>query len=159
MQPMTDTPQKRQRSAEERLAERRAEAKAMGIDEAYISTLVDTFYDRVRADDHIGPIFASAIKGDWDPHLATMKDFWSSMALATNRYDGRPLPKHMALSGLTPEHFETWLGLFYKTLQDTAPTQEAEDWFIDRAARIAKSFQLSLFYRPDLGPGVIDIPG
>lgn len=131
----------------------------MGVDEAYISHLVDEFYTRVRANELIGPIFAKAIGDHWDPHLSTMKDFWSSMMLATNRYDGRPLPKHMALSGLTPQHFDTWLELFYKTLQDTAPSKEAEDWFIDRAIRIAKSFQLSLFYRPDMSPrsGVIDI--
>ena len=146
----------RLRSAEQRIAEKQAEAAAMGVDEAYISTLVDEFYTRVRADEMLGPIFARAITGDWEPHLNTMKDFWSSMVLSTGRYDGRPLPKHMALPGLTPNHFTRWLELFYKTLQDTAPSQQAEDWFIDRAVRIAKSFQLSLFYRPDLRGGVID---
>jgi len=146
----------RLRSAEQRIAEKQAEAAAMGVDEAYISTLVDEFYTRVRADEMLGPIFARAITGDWEPHLNTMKDFWSSMVLSTGRYDGRPLPKHMALPGLTPDHFTRWLELFYKTLQDTAPSQQAEDWFIDRAVRIAKSFQLSLFYRPDLRGGVID---
>ena len=144
------------RSAEQRIAEKQAEAAAMGVDEAYISTLVDEFYTRVRADEMLGPIFARAITGDWEPHLNTMKDFWSSMVLSTGRYDGRPLPKHMALPGLTQDHFTRWLELFYKTLQDTAPSQQAEDWFIDRAVRIAKSFQLSLFYRPDLRGGVID---
>lgn len=146
----------RLRSAEQRIAEKQAETAAMGVDEAYISTLVDEFYTRVRADEMLGPIFARAITGDWEPHLNTMKDFWSSMVLSTGRYDGRPLPKHMALPGLTPDHFTRWLELFYKTLQDTAPSQQAEDWFIDRAVRIAKSFQLSLFYRPDLRGGVID---
>ena len=145
---------KRLRSAEQRIAEKRAKAEAMGVDEAYISHLVDEFYTRVRSNELIGPIFAKAIGDHWDPHLSTMKDFWSSMMLATNRYDGRPLPKHMALPGLTPQHFETWLELFYKTLQDTAPSKEAEDWFIDRAVRIAKSFQLSLFYRPDGSPSL-----
>ncbi|MAK60062.1 MAG: globin [Ponticaulis sp.] len=143
---MTD---KRLRTAEERIVERQAEAAAMGVDEAYVSRLVDEFYDRVRANDLLGPIFANAVKGNWEPHLATMKRFWGSMVLATGDYNGRPLPKHMALPGLTPTHFEVWLELFYKTLQDTAPSKEAEDWFIDRAVRIAKSFQLSLFYRPD----------
>jgi len=146
----------RRRSAEQRIAEKQAEAAAMGVDEAFISALVDEFYTRVRADDMLGPIFARAITGDWEPHLNTMKDFWSSMVLSTGRYDGRPLPKHMALPGLTPDHFTRWLELFYKTLQDTAPSQQAEDWFIDRAVRIAKSFQLSLFYRPDMRGGVID---
>tara|TARA_X000000950_G_scaffold242535_1_gene296938 strand:+ start:4873 stop:5331 length:459 start_codon:yes stop_codon:yes gene_type:complete len=149
--------EKRQRSAEERIADKQAEAAAMGVDEAYVSHLVDEFYNRVRANEQLGPIFEGAIGDHWAPHLSTMKDFWSSMVLSTGRYDGRPLPKHMKLEGLTPQHFETWLELFYQTLKDTAPSQEAEDWFIDRAVRIAKSFQLSLFYRPELRGGVVDV--
>ncbi|MDF1679224.1 group III truncated hemoglobin [Ponticaulis sp.] len=148
--------EKRQRSAEQRIAEKQAEAAAMGVDEAYISDLIDEFYTRVRANETLGPIFEGAIGDHWAPHLSTMKDFWSSMVLSTGRYQGRPMPKHMALKDIQPEHFETWLELFYQTLTDTAPTQEAEDWFIDRAVRIGKSFQLALFYRPDMRGGVVD---
>ena len=39
----------RVRSAQERRQELRDHAAALGIDEAYISTLVDTFYTRVGA--------------------------------------------------------------------------------------------------------------
>lgn len=47
------------------------------ITESEISTLVDTFYAKVRRDPDIGPIF-NAIVGDWPHHLATLKDFWST---------------------------------------------------------------------------------
>lgn len=143
------------RSGETRKADMRAQAAAMGVDEAFISELVDKFYARVRDNSLLGSVFENAIDDHWDEHLATLKDFWGSMALGTARYQGRPLPKHMALPGLTPEHFEVWLELFYKTLQDIAPTEAAEDWFITRAARIAKSFQLNLFpYQPGEMDGV-----
>ena len=146
-----------QRSAEQRRAEIDANARQMQVDEAYISLLVETFYDRIRSDALLGPVFETAVNGHWDTHLSTMKDFWSSMALGTGRYDGRPMPKHMALKGITPAHFESWLALFYKTLQDTAPTQAAEDWFIERAVRVARGFQLNMFpYQPadnDQSPG------
>lgn len=143
-------PEKRLRSAEQKQADIRAQADAMGVDEAYISTLVDTFYERVQQNELLGPIFEEVVDGHWDKHLATMKSFWGSMALGLNTYEGRPMPKHMALKGLTPEHFATWLELFYKTLQDTAPSKAAEDYFIERAARIARGFQLNIFtYRPD----------
>lgn len=55
------------------------------ITEAQISTLVDDFYARVRADDQIGPIF-NAIISDWPHHLATLKDFWSTVLLTSGRY-------------------------------------------------------------------------
>ncbi len=141
--------EKRLRSAEEKLNDVRAEAEAMGVDEAYISTLVDSFYERVRSDPELGPIFERVVNGRWDRHLATMKSFWGSMALGLKTYDGRPMPKHMALEGLKPDHFTIWLELFYKILRDTAPTQAAEDYFMERAIRIARGFQLNIFtYNP-----------
>ena len=57
-----------------------------GIDEAMIHRLVHGFYDRIRVDPELGPIFAREID-DWDPHLAKMCDFWSSVVLMTKRYD------------------------------------------------------------------------
>lgn len=143
-------PAKKLRTPEQKLADIRQQAADMGVDEAYISTLVDTFYDRVRENHLLGPIFAKVVDGNWAPHLATMKSFWGSMALGLQTYDGRPMPKHMALKDLTPEHFHTWLHLFYQTLQDTAPSQAAEDYFMERATRIARGFQLNIFaYQPD----------
>src|SRR5690606_23250096 len=65
-----------------------------GIDEAMIDALVEGFYAKVREDDFIGPIFAERID-DWGPHLAQMKLFWSSVALSTGVYQGRPMPKHV----------------------------------------------------------------
>lgn len=60
-----------------------------GIDEAMIERLVRGFYERVRGDDLIGPIFAARIS-DWEPHLQRMIAFWSSVALLSGRYHGRP---------------------------------------------------------------------
>lgn len=65
-----------------------------GIDEPMIDALVEAFYARVRDDRLIGPIFAARID-DWGPHLAQMKLFWSSVALSTGVYQGRPMPKHL----------------------------------------------------------------
>ena len=43
------------RTAEERRREIQLNADRMGIDDAYISELVETFYARVRADATLGP--------------------------------------------------------------------------------------------------------
>lgn len=122
-----------------------------GVDEAMIKTLVDEFYARIRADDVLGPIFTREIS-DWEPHLAKMYNFWSSVVLMTKRYDGRPVPAHVKIEGLDHPHFEHWLALFEKTARDVCPP-EAAALFIDRANRIAQSLRLSLdFHRGVLPP-------
>lgn len=139
----------RVRSAEERRQELRDHTAALGIDEAYISTLVETFYTRVRAHPVLGPVFDVAIS-DWGPHLETMKDFWSSVALGTGRYSGRPVPAHARHRHIQQVHFNLWLALFEQTLRDTAATPEAAAFFLERANRIAQSLQYALFGLADL---------
>jgi hemoglobin len=84
-----------------------------GLDEAILTTLVQQFDDRVRAEPVLSPIFAACIP-DWEPHLARMVEFWSSVALMTGRYHGSPVTKHADLP-VTWAHFECWLVLFRET--------------------------------------------
>ncbi len=139
-------------SASERRAKIRAHAASLGIDEAYIARLVDTFYTRIRAHDVLGPIFQEVIGDNWDPHLSKMKDFWASVALNSGQYSGKPVPAHQKLTHVQRAHFQTWLALFRQTLEDTAPSNEAVDYFMERAERIAESLQLAMFGTPGL-PG------
>ena len=134
------------------------DALQLGIDEAFIVTLVDEFYRRIRAHTVLGPIFTDAITGDWDPHLQKMKAFWSSVARNTGRYSGKPVPAHQKLARVEPDHFAIWLDLFRQTLIDTAPTPQAVDYFMDRAHRIARSLQMAMFDKPR-GPGGLLISG
>lgn len=127
-------------------ATRRAAAAARiqadtGIDDAMIDALVEGFYARVRSDAMIGPIFAERIT-DWGPHLAQMKLFWSSVALATGLYQGRPMPKHLPLP-IDARHFDRWLELFRQTARALCPPVAA-DHFIERAERIAQSLELGV---------------
>lgn len=126
----------------------RDEASAAGINRALISVLVDTFYEHVRADAQLGPIFKSEIGADWDAHLATMKRFWSALAFHDGGYSGRPMPAHVKLEGLTPEHFQIWLSLFDQTLVEIDCSEAARDFILERANRIATSFQLHIFHNP-----------
>jgi len=139
----------RVRSAEQRRAEIQAHAAAMGIDEAFISNLVDTFYSRVRVHEVLGPIFNSAIE-DWDDHLPKMKAFWSSVAMNSGRYSGKPVPAHQKLTDVASEDFAVWLGLFEQTLKDIAPSPEVVPYFMERAQRIAESLKLTMFSLPSL---------
>jgi hemoglobin len=112
-----------------------------GLDDAMLSRLVHGFYDRVRRDALLGPVFAERIT-DWGPHLEKMVDFWSSVALMTGRYHGAPMPKHLPLP-VEGAHFDRWLDLFRQTAQEVCPPQGA-DWVIDRAERIAGSIHMNI---------------
>jgi hemoglobin len=112
-----------------------------GIDEAMIARLVDAFYDRVRADPLIGPVFAERIS-DWGPHLEQMRLFWSSVALMSGVYHGRPMPKHLPLP-VDARHFDRWLELFEATAAEICPPPAAAH-FIERARRIAESLELGI---------------
>lgn len=104
---------------------------------AEISTLVYGFYDRVRADPLLGPVFNTHIS-DWDTHLEIMVRFWSSLLLGAGSYSGTPMPRHIALPGLNAGMFTHWLALFHETaneLPNRAFARRAEEC----ASRIARS--------------------
>ncbi|MGD9913016.1 MAG: group III truncated hemoglobin [Rhizobiaceae bacterium] len=118
------------------------------VDRDFIGGLVRDFYARVRADTRLGPIFASEIHGDWEPHLEQMTDFWCSVVLKDGSYSGRPVPAHLKLKQVMEDDFDLWLALFRKTATDRCPAGVAEV-FIDRAERIARSLRLAMFFRPE----------
>jgi hemoglobin len=128
------------------LASRRARAirditARTGIDEAMIECLVRAFYARVQADALLAPIFAARIV-DWEPHLARMCAFWSSVALMSGRYHGQPFQAHMSLP-VDDSHFARWLAIFEETADEICPPAAAAH-FVERARRIAQSLMLGL---------------
>lgn len=132
-----------------RTAEAAERMAAVGVTEQSIDRLVRTFYGKIQADPVLGPIFGKAIS-DWEPHLSKMVDFWSSVALLTMRYEGRPMPVHIRL-GLEPEHFGRWLELFRETAHEIYPAPGAE-FFIGKAEQIARSFQMGIqFFNEQTG--------
>jgi hemoglobin len=116
------------------------------LDDAMIETVVHGFYDSIRTDDLLGPIFNGVIPAEnWPRHLARMCDFWSATLLRTDRYEGRPLPPHLAMTELQAEHFHRWLSLFRETVERICPPDIAA-LFLDRAMRIAHSFRLAIAF-------------
>lgn len=118
------------------------------ITEAVITRLVDAFYVKVRADGELGPIFDRAIGDNWDTHLATMVDFWSSVMLTSGRYKGNPVAVHHGVDGIKADLFTRWLELFAVTCdEELAP--DSASLFNLKAARIADSLTRALYYRPE----------
>jgi hemoglobin len=105
-----------------------------------VATLVHTFYGGVRADPVLGPVFNAAIGEHWGPHLERMVAFWTTTMLKTQPFQGNVFAKHMALNGITPEHFQRWLTMFEATAARLfAPEVAAEFTLVAR--RIAASLQ------------------
>lgn len=113
----------------------------LGVDEAAIHRLVHGFYAKVRQDALLGPIFDSKI-ADWDEHLERMCRFWSSVMMMAGTYHGNPMAKHITLP-VDAQHFDRWLELFEATAAELC-TPDAAAQFIERARRIARSFELGI---------------
>jgi hemoglobin len=129
-------------AARERRSAMTAEITARtGIDEAMIERLVRTFYEQVRADPTLGPIFEARIT-DCETHIGRMCAFWSSVALMTGVYHGRPMEKHLTFP-IDARHFDQWLALFRRTAREVCPPAAA-DHFIELAGRIAESLELGI---------------
>lgn len=118
--------------------------KPIAVNEALIETVVRTFYMRVRQDPFLGPIFENHI-ADWEPHLQNMFAFWSSVMLHTNRYNGRPMPKHVVLP-IDEKHFDRWLQIFKKTVEELCIKEDAL-LFMKKADQIAHSLQMGLAFK------------
>ena len=111
------------------------------LDEDILRELIHSFYEKVRRDAVLGPIFATRIV-DWGPHLERMVAFWSSVALMTGRYHGGPVPAHTPLP-IDGAHFERWLGLFRETTREVC-TPAGAAHVIERAERIARSLHIAV---------------
>ncbi len=101
-----------------------------------VAKLVDMFYEQVRQDSLLSPVFSHV---DWPAHLPTMYNFWSSLLLGDNSYRGNPFQKHMNLP-IAGEHFDRWLLLFSKTVKENFEGQKATE-ALERAHAIASLFR------------------
>jgi hemoglobin len=104
-----------------------------------IVLLVNNFYEKVKADHLLGPLFAHV---DWPHHLPIMYRFWSSMLLGEQSYQGNPFQKHISLP-LEGQHFNRWLELFFQTVDETFVGDRASE-VKDRAQSIARVWQHKL---------------
>ena len=109
------------------------------VTRADVETLVNTFYDRVKADALLGPVFAHV---DWPHHLPIMYNFLSTFLLGDQSYTGSPFAPHMKLT-ITADHFSRWLALFTATVDNTFAGYTANE-AKHRAQTIAAMFQHKL---------------
>ena len=80
-----------------------------------IQFLVDRFYETVRSDPYIGPIFNNRLEGRWETHHQKLYRFWNTVLLRQPDYFGNPVQVHFGLN-LGEEHFKHWLTLWESTV-------------------------------------------
>ena len=116
------------------------------LDEAAITRLVDHFYDKVRVDPLIGPVFNAAVH-DWPEHKRLLTTFWCSVALGAASYRGNPMAMHRRLP-IRAENFDQWLTLWRATcakeLDEAGATR-----MVEYAERIGRSLKYGLGLNPD----------
>jgi hemoglobin len=97
-----------------------------------IERLVDTFYERVRADAQLGPMFERLVSVEWPVHLARMYAFWEAVLFGGGDFKGDPLAAHGEAARRAPfseRDFERWVVLFQETV---------DALFVGRVAKLAK---------------------
>ncbi len=105
---------------------------------ADLEILLNQFYDRVKVDPLIGPVFIEIAQVHWEEHLPKIYNFWESLLFGADNYRGRPFPPHIPLN-LKLEHFERWLTIFFTTTDELFEGQKAEE-IKARALNIGRNF-------------------
>lgn len=116
------------------------------FDDASIEKLVRGFYERVRDDEELGPIFAGRIE-NWEPHLQRMMSFWTTVLRGEAGYrfgpKGPPPVVHRGIAELRLRHFERWLSLFTEEAHKAFPA-EAASFVVGRAQGMGRALSAHL---------------
>ena len=98
-----------------------------------IINLMNAFYSKALNDETIGYIFTDVAKLDLEHHLPIIVDFWEMILFGTvnfqEKYQRSPMQKHIELNNKEPlisEHFDTWLKLFYATVDEMFSGEKAD---------------------------------
>ncbi len=87
-----------------------------------LEKIVRIFYDKIRKDEELGPVFNSIIT-DWEPHLQKIINFWEQHVFGVQKYNGDPIAAHNKVDAfmnyaITPHNFGTWLFYWLQTLNE-----------------------------------------
>ena len=110
--------------------------------------LVATFYEKIREDELLGPIFNGIIK-DWDHHLEHLTNFWCSQLFIERSYKGNPIEVHRKVDEyahhkIDEHYFGKWLNYWIQTIDSHF---EGEQTFIlkNRARKMASFIHIDIF--------------
>lgn len=100
-------------------------------DRGDIRRLVYAFYEKVRKDEILGPIFNMHLSEEqWSPHLEKLTDFWETNLLGIPNFKGNPMRAHAEVDrnlnyGITQDHFSHWVELWHETVDEMFEGEKA----------------------------------
>ena len=86
-----------------------------------IREFIRRFYDKVLADDQLGPIFLDVAAIDIEEHREILEAFWRKLLLGEKAYDRHMMDIHRAVHkrhGFSEDNFRRWLQYFEATLDE-----------------------------------------
>lgn len=119
---------------------------------ADVSKLVVAFYEKIKQDQVLGPIFNGMIL-NWDAHLEHLTTFWESSLFISkkleHRYVGNPLDVHVNVDAYTNHainemHFGIWLNYWSQTV-DLLYCGENAEMAKRRARKMATFIHIKMF--------------
>src|SRR5512138_1719662 len=117
-------------------------AAASGLTEPLLRQVILSFYEKVRRDAVLGPVFAEAIGDDWDPHIERIMLFWLTATRLSRGYDGRNfMPAHVRNPAIRAGQLPRWLELFRETAAEVC-TREVASVLVDIAERMAETLEI-----------------
>lgn len=113
-----------------------------------VAFVVNTFYDLVRKDEMLGPIFNKIIT-DWPSHLHKITLFWDQVLFDTRLYAGNPRIAHIEADkqvdhSIDISHFGKWLFYWINVINENFVGPRA-DLLIDRARRMQTVLYVNVF--------------
>lgn len=119
-----------------------------------VKLLVNSFYDKIRRDELLGPVFNGIIQDRWPVHLEKMYRFWQTVLLQEHTYFGSPFLPHAKLP-VNQQHFDTWLALWHATIDSYFEGEKATEakW---RGDKMAAMFLSKIdYYRNNSGTPIL----
>ena len=115
-----------------------------GLTEPLVREVIASFYDEVRKDSVLGPVFHGILGDDWTAHLNRINLFWLTVTRLGHGYQAKNfMPAHVRHPSIHADHLPRWLALFRKTARSLCPPAAA-DVLIDIAERMAESIKIGL---------------
>ena len=110
-----------------------------------VSKLVNAFYDKIRKDEFLGPIFEMHLEGRWPAHLEKLTDFWETNLFGIPKFRGNPQSAHAIVDRnldyeVSQSHFSHWVEMWHETIDEMF-----EGMLADRAKMAAERMAQGLF--------------